>query len=160
MSPATAKELGVGLGGYAHGGEHGGFHQPVVELHARRADASRAPAWIVPGHADGSITVYLGYGRTAAGKVGGSDGTVGFNAYALRTSDRPWFAAGADGRARPRETYLAGLHPGAPVDGEPRPRPLRRRSTSTTATPTSPRDEEEEVRKDVGASATTRHAAA
>ena len=30
MSPATAKELGVGFGEYAHGGEHGGYHMPVV----------------------------------------------------------------------------------------------------------------------------------
>src|SRR5262249_6156930 len=36
-------------------------------------------------------TVHLGYGRVQAGKVG--DG-VGFNAYALRTSDAPWFGQG------------------------------------------------------------------
>ena len=35
--------------------------------------------WIMPGHADESITVHFGYGRTRAGKV--ADG-VGFNAYA------------------------------------------------------------------------------
>jgi molybdopterin-containing oxidoreductase family iron-sulfur binding subunit len=35
--------------------------------------------------------VYLGYGRQSAGKVGGnSDNRVGFNAYPLRTSRRPW----------------------------------------------------------------------
>ena len=32
MSPATAKELGVGFGEYAHGGEHGGYYMPVVTL--------------------------------------------------------------------------------------------------------------------------------
>jgi molybdopterin-containing oxidoreductase family iron-sulfur binding subunit len=90
MSPATARELGVKLGSYAHGGEHGGFHQPMVEL--RLGDRTvRAPAWIMPGHADRSITVYLGYGRENAGKVGSK---VGFNAYALRTSEQPWFGAG------------------------------------------------------------------
>ena len=36
MSPATAKELGVGFGEYAHGGEHGGYHMPVVTLERRR----------------------------------------------------------------------------------------------------------------------------
>ncbi len=90
MSPNTAKELGVRLGSYAHGGEHGGFHQPVVELQLGDRKV-RAPAWIMPGHADRSITVYLGYGREHAGKVGDR---AGFNAYALRTSDRPWFAPG------------------------------------------------------------------
>jgi MoCo/4Fe-4S cofactor protein with predicted Tat translocation signal len=110
MSPATAKELGLALGGYGHGGEHGSYHMPVVELQleldapAREglANASgsgpgkvRAPIWIMPGHADGSITVYLGYGREFAGRVGGTrDNKVGFNAYLLRTSDRPWFASG------------------------------------------------------------------
>ncbi len=94
MSPATAKELGIGLGSYAHGGEHGGFDQPVIEL--RLGDRKvRAPAWIVPGHADRTITVSLGYGRDSAGRVGGSsDHPVGFNAYQLRTSEHPWFASG------------------------------------------------------------------
>ena len=32
MSPATAQALGVGIGEYAHGGEHGGYHMPVVDL--------------------------------------------------------------------------------------------------------------------------------
>ncbi len=55
----------------------------------------RAPVWIVPGHADRSITVALGYGRDSAGRVGGtSTHRVGFNAYLLRTSERPWFAPG------------------------------------------------------------------
>jgi MoCo/4Fe-4S cofactor protein with predicted Tat translocation signal len=111
MSPATAKELGLGLGGYGHGGEHGSYHMPVVELQlepdapageeaspAGASDSSRkvrAPIWIMPGHADHSITVYLGYGREYAGRVGGTaEQTVGFNAYPLRTSAHPWFASG------------------------------------------------------------------
>ncbi|MEN6452025.1 MAG: 4Fe-4S dicluster domain-containing protein, partial [Thermoguttaceae bacterium] len=94
MSLATAERLGVRLGSYAHGGEHGGYWMPVVELslHGR---SLQAPAWIMPGHADGAITVYLGHGRQQAGRVGGSGGeTVGFNAYLLRTVDRPWAASG------------------------------------------------------------------
>ena len=54
----------------------------------------------------------LGYGRTRAGRVG--DG-VGFDAYALRTADAPWFARGVDAaqdrrgrtRSRPRSTIIA-----------------------------------------------------
>lgn len=45
------------------------------------------PVWIVPGHAERTITVTLGYGRTHAGRVG--NGT-GFNTYALRASATPW----------------------------------------------------------------------
>jgi molybdopterin-containing oxidoreductase family iron-sulfur binding subunit len=51
----------------------------------------RAPVWIQPGQAKNSITLPLGYGREIAGRVGRD---VGFNAYALRTSDALWFADG------------------------------------------------------------------
>src|SRR5215471_8360259 len=48
----------------------------------------------MPGHADGAVTIHLGYGRRAAGRVGGSAShTVGFDAFALRSSTDPWFAA-------------------------------------------------------------------
>jgi molybdopterin-containing oxidoreductase family iron-sulfur binding subunit len=40
------------------------------------------PVWVMEGHAEGVISLPLGYGRTAAGGVG--DG-VGFDAYPLRT---------------------------------------------------------------------------
>ncbi len=51
-----------------------------------------APVWIQPGHATEALTVFFGLGRTRAGRVG--DG-VGYNGYAIRTSDAPWFASGA-----------------------------------------------------------------
>ena len=91
MSPKTARQLGIEWGAYAHGGEHGGFKMPVVEL--KLEDRSvLAPTWIIPGHADGSITVHFGYGRESAGRVGGQrDQKIGFNAYAMRTSSQPWF---------------------------------------------------------------------
>ncbi len=50
-----------------------------------------APLWVLPGHADGAVTVHLGHGRTRAGRVGNG---VGFNAYALRTSEAAWAAPG------------------------------------------------------------------
>ena len=46
-----------------------------------------APVLVLPGHADNSITVYLGYGRHIIGRVGQD---VGFNAYAIRQSHKPW----------------------------------------------------------------------
>ncbi|PYV52020.1 MAG: molybdopterin oxidoreductase [Acidobacteria bacterium] len=46
------------------------------------------PVWVQAGHPDNSVTVYLGYGRQKAGRVGNSQG---FNTYTLRTSDAPWF---------------------------------------------------------------------
>jgi molybdopterin-containing oxidoreductase family iron-sulfur binding subunit len=94
MSPATAERLGVGTGSYAHGGEHGGYDMPVVELQLDGRTV-RAPVWIMPGHADRAVSVYLGHGRQHAGRIGGTvEQNVGFNAYLLRTADRPWFAPG------------------------------------------------------------------
>jgi molybdopterin-containing oxidoreductase family iron-sulfur binding subunit len=52
--------------------------------------------WIQAGHPDNSITVFFGYGRTRAGRIG--TGT-GFDVYPLRTSQAPWFANGAQLRA-------------------------------------------------------------
>ncbi|HEX7809667.1 MAG TPA: TAT-variant-translocated molybdopterin oxidoreductase, partial [Thermoanaerobaculia bacterium] len=44
----------------------------------------RLPVWVVPGHAEDVATVYFGYGREKAGKVGTG---IGFNTYALRFSN-------------------------------------------------------------------------
>jgi molybdopterin-containing oxidoreductase family iron-sulfur binding subunit len=61
--------------------------EDVVELEfeGRRL---RAPVWVMPGQAENSITLHLGYGRRHVGRVGKG---VGFNAYALRTSNLLWF---------------------------------------------------------------------
>ena len=53
-----------------------------IEFQGRKVDG---PVWIMPGHADESVTVHFGYGRTRAGKV--ADG-IGFNAYVLRDDRR------------------------------------------------------------------------
>jgi MoCo/4Fe-4S cofactor protein with predicted Tat translocation signal len=92
LSPATAKRLGLKQDLAGRGGEHGQMIVSVVELRYM-GQTLRAPAWIMPGHADESVTVYLGYGRTRAGSVG--DGR-GFNAYLLRTSAALSFAQGVE----------------------------------------------------------------
>jgi molybdopterin-containing oxidoreductase family iron-sulfur binding subunit len=58
----------------------------------------------MPGHADQSITIFLGYGRTQAGTVGSGRG---YNAYALRTSRAPWIAHGAEIRKTAEKHELA-----------------------------------------------------
>jgi len=83
LGPATAARFGIRNGPASRGGQHGGVEADVVELRYRDRTV-RAPAFILPGHADGAITLYLGHGRTRAGQVGNQ---VGFDAYALRTSD-------------------------------------------------------------------------
>jgi MoCo/4Fe-4S cofactor protein with predicted Tat translocation signal len=62
-----------------------------------------APAVAAPGHADGSITLHLGQGRSTGRVAGG----VGFNAYQIRPSDSPLFAAGATIRKTGQEWGLA-----------------------------------------------------
>jgi len=82
MSPATAKRLGVFTDTLAPG--YDGV--PMVEL-TYQGRTLRAPVWTQPGHADESVTVHLGYGRTKAGRAG--TGT-GFNPYGLRTAKALW----------------------------------------------------------------------
>ena len=61
----------------------------------------KGPIWIQAGHPDNSITVFLGYGRTRAGRIG-SD--TGFDVYPLRSSQASWFGNGAK-LAPTGETY-------------------------------------------------------
>ena len=63
----------------------------VVEL-AVAGRTLRGPVWIQPGQALNTITLHLGCGRDRGGPVAES---AGFNAYALRTSENPWRATGA-----------------------------------------------------------------
>jgi MoCo/4Fe-4S cofactor protein with predicted Tat translocation signal len=59
-----------------------------IEVNGRKVIAG---ALMVPGHPDGAVTVHLGLGRSEGGRVGSG---IGFNAYLLRASDAPAFAAG------------------------------------------------------------------
>ncbi len=81
MSPRTAQDKGVVTG-------------DLVEIEYR-GYKMRAPVCIQPGHADGSVTVHLGYGRTRAGHVGTR---IGFNAYGMRTSAALWQDYGLEAR--------------------------------------------------------------
>jgi molybdopterin-containing oxidoreductase family iron-sulfur binding subunit len=81
ISPATAQRLRL-------------QNEDLVELRYRGRNV-RLPAWIMPGHADESVTVHLGYGRNRAGRVGSR---VGANVNQLRTSDAPWSGSGLEVR--------------------------------------------------------------
>jgi len=59
-----------------------------LELNGKKVTG---PVWIQVGHPDNSVTVFLGYGRKRAGRVGTAQG---FDAYPLRTTAAPWFATG------------------------------------------------------------------
>ncbi len=102
LSPKTADQLGVAEAYYNFNkgaGEHGRAEVGVIQIEVGGKKIN-APVWILPGHADGAITVHLGHGRDG-GRVGriattpdelNVDGKParGFNAYPVRTSAAPW----------------------------------------------------------------------
>jgi molybdopterin-containing oxidoreductase family iron-sulfur binding subunit len=77
ISPSTAQSLGLTAGDYV-----------TLTLDGRAVDAG---VYMVPGHANNSVTLHLGYGRRRSGKIGTGPG---FNAYLLRTSSAPSIANG------------------------------------------------------------------
>ena len=80
ISPADAEKLGIKTYG----------DMLKIEVDGRSIEI---PAYILPGHADGSITLPVGYGRgQVAGKV--ADG-AGFKVDQLRTSRTPYIAVSA-----------------------------------------------------------------
>jgi molybdopterin-containing oxidoreductase family iron-sulfur binding subunit len=107
MSPKTAEELGISYirGSSSQfsstGGEHGHARASVVEL-TYLGRKAKAAVWIQPGHADGAITLHLGHGRQHGGNVANG---VGFNAFALRTKNAPWFDSGLEARKLPGEEH-------------------------------------------------------
>jgi len=90
LSPASAARLGI-------------TNEDVVEV-AVNGRTVKGPAWIMPGQADDTVVVHLGYGRTRAGRVGNQ---AGFNAYEVRTSGAMWTAAGVTLRATGARSPLA-----------------------------------------------------
>jgi molybdopterin-containing oxidoreductase family iron-sulfur binding subunit len=106
MSPKTAAKLGV---------EHG----TLVKLKFKGRHLE-IPAYILPGQADGSVAVALGYGRTAAGLVGGSaaDGVpgVGADVYRLRTSDAMYFGTGLSVEPTGKKYQLAAVQDHFAID--------------------------------------------
>jgi molybdopterin-containing oxidoreductase family iron-sulfur binding subunit len=98
LSPQLAARLGVSVGSTPSGAT-----TDLLELRYA-GQTLKAPAWIVPGHPEGSVTVHLGYGRKKAGRVGSG---LGFDAYALRRSDGLWFGAGLEIRKTAERAVLA-----------------------------------------------------
>ena len=90
LSPKTAQRLGL-------------KSEDAVEL-KYQGRTIIAPAWVMPGHADESVTVFLGYGRTRAGRVG--TGT-GFDAGWIRPYATPWMGSGLEVRGTGSKWALA-----------------------------------------------------
>jgi molybdopterin-containing oxidoreductase family iron-sulfur binding subunit len=100
FSPATARELGVQTGDLVR-----------LELDGRSLEIA---AFVLPGQADLSVAVALGYGRTGAGRVGNG---VGFNAYTIRSAAAPDIALGLKVSRTGRKYALACTQDHFTMDG-------------------------------------------
>jgi len=87
IGPAMAERLGLKT-------------EDVIEIELNGQKVT-VPVWIQAGHADNSVTLFLGYGRRRAGRVGTG---AGFDVYPLRFSATPWTATGVNLR-KTGETY-------------------------------------------------------
>lgn len=109
VSPATAKRLGIKVNNFVWTDALADAINPIsapdvqneqtfdivsdiIEISAG-GKTIRAAAIVAPGHADDSISLALGYGRTGVSAL--MEG-VGFDAYPLRTSDARRFRAGVE----------------------------------------------------------------
>jgi molybdopterin-containing oxidoreductase family iron-sulfur binding subunit len=79
LSASTAATLGL-------------TNDEVIEI-VLDGRAVQCPVRILPGQAENSITLHLGYGHEGFGQVGDNRG---FNAYSLRTASAPWSRSGAE----------------------------------------------------------------
>lgn len=119
LSPKTAKEKGLDSTPRWTAGERGRMETDVVEI-GFRGKTVKAPVWIQPGHADDSITIYLGYGREVAGRVGSK---IGFDSYKLRMSDALWFGNGVEIKKTGETTFIANTQAFFSMEGR---KPVRR----------------------------------
>jgi molybdopterin-containing oxidoreductase family iron-sulfur binding subunit len=104
ISPRTAEKLGINRGrdereiaGAPQGTtfvntKGGNLFPDLVKVKYNGAEIQKGvPMWISPGHPDDVVTIYMGYGRSRAGKVGTG---LGYNAFDVRRSDALDFGAG------------------------------------------------------------------
>ncbi|MFC1555777.1 TAT-variant-translocated molybdopterin oxidoreductase [candidate division KSB1 bacterium] len=102
MSPKTAEELGVK-----------NFDLVLLTFEGRTL---KMPVWVVPGYADFSVAVALGYGRTVSGKIGNNKG---FNAFSIRTTDTMNFGKGLKIELTGETYTLANVQDHGSLEGRP-----------------------------------------
>ncbi len=96
ISPRTAAELKLNRGNDPEeisGGERGtsfintkgsNMSADLVTVSYQGGEVKNVPVWISPGQPDGVVTLYMGYGRTRAGKIGTG---IGYNVFTALRSD-------------------------------------------------------------------------
>ncbi len=90
ISPKLAQKRDFAHKVQSRGGEHGQVRSPVVDIELNGSKVTAA-VWTLPGQAENTVVLPLGYGRSRAGYTGNNKG---FNAYVVRTSNALWTASG------------------------------------------------------------------
>ncbi len=88
LSPNTAERFGI-----PPARKFGDPNQQVIRITTPGGAETEIPAWVLPGHADNSITLYTGYGRQGIGRVADQ---VGVDTYNLRTTENRLFVTGVE----------------------------------------------------------------
>jgi len=83
VSPKLAEKMDLVHKVVSRGGEHGQVRSPLVDVELNGSKVTAA-AWTLPGQAENTVVLPLGYGRSRAGYTGTNKG---FNAYVVRTSN-------------------------------------------------------------------------
>ena len=108
------KKLGGLPGRFGFHSESGRFFQKEYNLTINGKKVKGA-IWLLPGMADNTVGVALGYGR-GVGRVGGA---AGFNAYEVRTAGEEHFAAGAKLESAGSKYEVACTQEQGVMDGRP-----------------------------------------
>jgi len=108
VSRKTAEELGLKNG-------------DVVEIEQGGRKLAGCPVWVQPGLADYSVALSLGYGRVhnPGGGTGRIGNGIGYNAYALRTSQGLHYASGGKLTRGGEKQRLAVTQEHGSMDGRP-----------------------------------------
>ncbi|MDB4807939.1 TAT-variant-translocated molybdopterin oxidoreductase [Verrucomicrobia bacterium] len=108
------KKLGGLPGRFGFHSESGRFFQKEYKL-TLNGKSVNGPIWLLPGMADNTVGVALGYGR-GIGRVGGA---AGFNAYEVRTAGAQHFAVGAKLESAGSNYEVACTQEQGVMDGRP-----------------------------------------
>ena len=102
MSPATADKLNL-------------KNEDIVRVSFQGRESEMA-VWVLPGQADYSLALFLGYGRKSPGRVANG---VGFNTFSIRTTGAFDFAVGATLTKTGKTYQLANTQDHWSLEGRP-----------------------------------------
>ncbi len=102
VSPATAKALGV-------------ESKDLIKI-AVGDRSITAGVWVLPGQADNSVAITLGWGRTSAGRIGNGRG---FDAYPIRTTAGLGFASAQVSKTSADPYFFAQTQEHSSTEGRP-----------------------------------------